>query len=190
MIGPPMISDALEFSISQYADGTLPDGERLAVEAALSADPAARAVLADYRRLGDLLLAPPADLDWDRLHRHLSSAVAEGDRPAVAGRIGFGMWRLGAIAAAAVVAVAVGIMAHGGRPTPVAVVPTPAPAVQVAEVTGPTVEAAAGPVVSQVTVGPSPALAARGSSWRYAEGVVSRQPTVVIARAQALPGHD
>ena len=182
-----MTADELEFSISRYADGDLSDGQRSAVEDRLATDPAARAVLADYRRLGDLLAAPPAGLDWDALAGRLSSAVAEGDAPAVAGRIGFAgwAWRAGSLAAAVAVAVTVGRTLHRAptvaMPTPAAVPVGPA----VAEVSGPSVEVGSGPVVAQVTVGPSPALAARTSSWRYGEGVVSRPATVVIASASS-----
>ena len=177
-----MTTEELEYALSQYADGTLPVGERSAVEAAMATDPAAEAVLADYRRLGELLREPPADLDWDRLARRLSAAVADDDRSAVVGRIGWGR-RWAAVAAVAAVAVTVGLLARRPGTTssgPVAAVRNePGPAV--ADVSGPALEAGGGPAVADVAVGPSPALAASGSSWRYGEGVVSRPPTVVIA---------
>ena len=193
-----MTSDELEFSISQYADGTLPAGQRPAVDAALAADPAARRVLAEYRRLNQLLAAPPAGVDWDRLAAHLSAAVDDERaderlaRPAVAGRIGPAWrspWRIGSVAAAAAMAVTVGLLAHHGRPAG-----TPVPAgrqvveAAVAEVTGPGVESATVPPEAQVTIGPSPALAARAGSGRYAEDVISRTPRVVIAGAEAVSG--
>ena len=181
-----MTNDTLELSISQYADGTLPAGERLAVEAALVANPAARAALAEYRRLGELLAAiPSVDLDWDRLASHLSSAIdAEVDAPAVVGRIGFGAWGrwAGALAAVATVAVGVGLFARHRSPVDVAVKPTPAAVQPVIVVTGPTVDVDRGVAVAEVRVGPSPALAARDASWRYGEGVVSRPPTAVIVK--------
>ena len=162
-------------AILAYADGTLPADRRGDVEA----DPAALAAVAEYRRLGELLAAPPVDLDWDRLAGHLSAAVAAEDRPAVVGRIGFGARAWGAIAAAAALAVGVGLLSHR---SPVAVRPTPtAPPPSVAVVTGPTADVAADPAVADVRVGPSPALTARDAHWRYAEGVVTRRQTVVIA---------
>ena len=182
-----MISENLEFSISQYVDGTLSADERAAVEAELAVDPSARAALAEHRRLNDLLATPPAGLDWDRVASHLTAFVADGnDHVAVAGRIGWrSPWRIGSIAAAAAgVAVTVGLLAHRGRPSPV----VPVPSESVAVVTGPSVEAPAGPAEADVKIGPSPALAARGESWRYAEGVVGRPSTAVIAAAKKVPG--
>ncbi len=173
-----MTPDALEFALSQYADGTLPSGERAAVDIVLAADPAARATVADYRRLDRLLADPPA-VNWDRFAARLAAAVA--DPPAVAGRIGW--WRPAAVAAAAVVAVTVGLARHGRPTAPARTAPE-----SVAVVSGPAVEAAAGPAEATVSIGPSPALAARGGSGRYAEGVVGRPPTVVIAGSQAVPG--
>ena len=182
-----MVSDDLELSISQYADGTLPADERPAVARAVATDPAAAAALAEYRRLGELLAAPPAGIDWDRLAAHLSSAVGGDDHLSVAGRIGFASWplRWGAIAAAAVVAAGVGLLMHRSP-----AVPSPGPTRSteaVAEVSGPSLDAAAAPGVAEVKVGPSPALAAHDASWRYGEGVVSRPPTVVIAAGDRPP---
>ena len=185
-----MTADELEFSLSQYADGTLPDGERSAVEAVLAVDPAARRAVDEHRRLNDLLLSPPGDVNWDRLATFLSASMSEAD--GVAGRIvparRFPLWRSGAIAAAAAVAVTVGLLAHRGRPSSPAVGPVPSDAVAI--VTGPAVESGTGPVEALVTIGPSPALAARAGSWRYAEGVIERQSTAVIAAAPVVPERD
>ena len=191
-----MTAEDLEFSLSQYADGTLPDGERSAVEAVLAVDPAARAAVAAHRILHERLAVPPGDVNWDRLATFLSASVAEADLDAavVVGRIGpsrwTSAWRIGSIAAAAVVAVSVGLLARRSHPTAVAVAPARPVSPAVAVVTGPAVEMGSGPVEAEVTIGPSPALAARGGSWRYAEGVVDRQPTAVIAAAQPMPGND
>ncbi len=186
-----MIAEDLEFSISQYVDGSLPADERAAVEAALAADPAARAALAEHRQLNALLATPPAGLNWGRVASHLSSFAAdEHDHVAVAGRIGWrSPMRIGSIAAVAVVAVTVGLLVHRGRPGTVVVTPVHAEAESVVVVSGPTEEPPAGPAEADVKIGPSPALAARGESWRYAEGVVGRPSTAVIAAADKLPGH-
>ena len=75
-----MTRDQLEFSISQYADGTLPAWERAALEAVLARDAAARALLAEYRALDAALKAapdaPPA-VAWDRLAERIGGAVAQ-----------------------------------------------------------------------------------------------------------------
>jgi anti-sigma factor RsiW len=187
-----MIAEDLEFSISQYADGTLSADERSAIDVILAVDPLARQALAEHRQIAALLAVPPAGIDWDRLADHLSSTVASDDAAAVVvGRIGpagWGSpWRIGSIAAAAVVTLAVGLLAHHGRTSP-AVVPVPPADEAVAVVTGPAVETGAGPAEAQVSIGPSPALVARGESWRYAEGVVSRPSSAVIAAAEPIPG--
>src|SRR5947208_8726835 len=88
-----MDREALEFQISQYADGTLPAGDVAALEARLADDAEAREMLAEYRRLDAHLarhLPPMPNVNWDRLAAHLSTAVAaEADAvPVVAGRIG------------------------------------------------------------------------------------------------------
>ena len=46
-----MISEELEFQISQYADGSLSAEETAALEAVLASDSEAAALLADYRKL-------------------------------------------------------------------------------------------------------------------------------------------
>ncbi len=183
-----MTSEELEFQISHYADGTLPAAEAAALEARLAGDAAAQELLAEYRRLSatmaNHLPALPA-VDWDRLAAHLSTAVDEADAPAIVGRItpattSAWSWR-GRLAIAASVMIALG----GGWllvKTQRGVQPQPTPEAPVAiAVSGPQVESASGPAVEEITVGPSKALAERADSWRYAEGVVTRPSTAVIA---------
>ena len=75
-----MIREELEFRIARYADGDLSVAERLAVEAELSADAEARALLAEYQTLRTVIeeAAGPAlpKVHWDRLEQLLSTAVA------------------------------------------------------------------------------------------------------------------
>src|SRR5688500_15981890 len=77
-----MIDEQLEFQIAQYADGTLPAGERAALERVLADDADARALLDEYRRLDAALKRemPVPAMNWDRLAAHLSDAVAAEDR--------------------------------------------------------------------------------------------------------------
>src|SRR3954447_25386102 len=77
-----MIPAELEFLISQYADGTLPAEGRGALEEVLRRDPAARALLEEYRGLDRALngaaTAPAiAGVDWDRLAERISGAVTK-----------------------------------------------------------------------------------------------------------------
>ncbi len=188
--------DETEFQISQYTDGTLPPAERAALEVRLGEDPEARQLLAEYRRLNNHLAAsfalPP--MNWDRLAEHLSGVVAAAvDEPLIAGRIGAATvtntwsWRARlAVAASVVVAVGAGVLSFETRRT--ATQPNPQTATASAIVTGPQVETSTGKVVEEITIGPSPALAARGESWHYAEGVVTRPSAATIAGDMKPPG--
>jgi len=183
-----MTRDELEFQISQFADGTLPANEVAALEAHLAGDDEARQLLAEYRRLGAMVAAhlPPLPaVNWDRLAKHLSAVVAEADVPAIAGRItpataSTWSWRSRlAIAASVMIVLGGGWLVFKTQP---AVHPQPTPEAPIAiAVSGPQAEAGNGPAVEEITVGPSKALAARADSWRYAEGVVTRPSTAVIA---------
>lgn len=80
-----MTPDQLEFSIAQYADGTLPPAERAALEAVLAGDADARALLAEYRALDAALKAGPAalpaDVRWDALAGQIGDAAAKLPAP-------------------------------------------------------------------------------------------------------------
>ena len=73
-----MTPEQLEFSLSQYLDGSLPADQIPALEARLRNDAAARELLAEYRTLDTLLKAPAAlpAIAWDALASHLSEAVS------------------------------------------------------------------------------------------------------------------
>jgi len=185
----PMISEELEFRISQYADGSLPAADAVALEAALANDSEARAMLAEYRRLDGAMkreLALPV-VNWDRLAGHLSDAVAAADERQQSNftlRIGSGVSIWGRLAIAAMVLVAVGSAAWLGlrpaRSTNVAIKPS---LVQLAEITGPRAEAANRPAVEEVAIGPS---ASAGSvNYAVAEDIVYRTPRVVIASSRS-----
>ena len=104
-----MIDEQLEFLISQYADGSLPESERTLVELRLQGNAEARTMLDEYRALDATLKSsmPLPAINWDRLAEHLSEAVAEhreARATTVLGRIG----TFGRLAIAACVVVAVG----------------------------------------------------------------------------------
>jgi len=74
-----MTRDELEFSISQYLDGTLAAGEAEALEEVLARDAGARAMLAEERQLTALLRAasgPLPPVRWDALASRIGQAVA------------------------------------------------------------------------------------------------------------------
>jgi anti-sigma factor RsiW len=175
-----MISEELEFQISQYVDGTLSTTESAALEQKLVADDEARRVLAEYRKLHQHVTGamPLPAIAWDRLAERLSGAVANAQQPEIAGRIGWS--RTFAIAASVLIVASISILiGRTLRPNH----PSEQPVNSIAEVIGPQAEAATGASVVQITIGPSPALAARAASWRYAEGVVTRPSRVELAGA-------
>ena len=192
-----MIDEQLEFLISQYADGSLPESERALVDLRLQTDADARALLEEYRSLDATLKSamPLPTVNWDRLAAHLSETVAadRGDAhtTGVWGRIGFGV-RLAIAACVMLAAVGVVVLtamksggtgsqtvAQRGGNDPVVdpshvtananVAPTPRPA-PVVIVQGPAAQAAPAAPVVVVSVGPSSDVT---PNWRAAEGVVT-----------------
>ena len=193
-----MIDEQLEFLISQYADGSLPESERALVDLRLQTDADARALLVEYRSLDATLKSamPVPAVNWDRLAEHLSDVVAaerdEAHTTGVWGRIGFGV-RL-AIAACVMMA-AVGLvvltaMKSGGtagndtvarsggndpvvNPSHVTENTNVAPEQRQAPVVivrGPAAQVAEAAPVVVVSVGPSSDVT---PNWRAAEGVVT-----------------
>lgn len=181
--------DELEFSITQYLDGTLPPLERAALENRLSNDPKAREILAEQQKLNALLAtaAPLPSIQWDRLHQHISRSVDQADPPAAQHyRIGTRRIFFG-IAAAACVLIAAAISFVLLRPDhitpqhPTAAADGPSFA-SVAVLTG---EQPQGVPITQIKVGPAPTLTA-GTVWRYSDAVVSRPAQVFIAKGQVI----
>jgi anti-sigma factor RsiW len=182
-----------EFLISQYADGTITDADRAALQSLLSEDAGARELLAQEQRLTNFLSTAGAPLsmravDWDGLAARISSAVAEAQEPAPSYRLA-AWWspaRL-ALAASVLVASAVGIsvytsMQHNSTAPAhhdhdVAVVTAPA---SVSIVTGPVAEAAPDGV-SEVSIGPAPQVAGTSDVSRYSNDLVTRPARLVIA---------
>jgi anti-sigma factor RsiW len=177
-----MISEEIEFQISQYVDGTLSVPQRKIVDDLVLADPGAARVLAEYRRLNaqlESLRVSPA-IEWDRLTDRISGAIDKADEPAVAGRIGFFQARWRIAATVLVAASALLVAKHAMRSKPVGQPTVPA---GVVDVQGPHAEVAAGKPTEDVSVGPSPALAARDS--RYGEGVIGQGPSKVVIVGEA-----
>jgi anti-sigma factor RsiW len=197
------LPEELEFQIAQYADGTLPAGQRAEVEVRLASDPAARLVLAEYAQLGSALkqALPLPDVRWEGLAEHLSAAV---NRQGVAAeerqRSRFRLfaprpmpaWL--ALAASVIIALGVGLRLvrttpkpHGGQDGQIAEVTTPKP-VPTGEVIGPTIEVAEGAPVVEIEIGgPAPGSAgAVASNADYGgDDVVSRPTRSVVASGTA-----
>jgi anti-sigma factor RsiW len=196
-----MIDDRLQFAITQYLDGSLPSEEREELEKRLAEDAEARQLMEEYRRLDGVLRAaePLPRINWDRLQEHLSAAVAAGAEEegeadeAVAGRIAppappslgwMSATRRLAIAASVLLLIGAGVVAFfvlrgqtGGEPR-----------VAVADVRVLESEAITGPSVSDVSIGPAPALAAGGDTF-HDSGVVLR-PSLVMIETAGQPAQD
>src|SRR5689334_1903239 len=190
-----MTRDELEFRITQYLDGTLAEGEQVALEARLATDADARAVLDDYRRLDAVLKAAPVPaVDWDRFAVRIHAAVADAEEePAQTYRIGW--FRTTArFALAAMVLVGIGFAIRLLRPETaprpgretVAQVPVDISVVDAVASPAPS-PSATSPATSQeieVAVGPAPATGAEQPSFAgYRDDVVSRPSQVIIARS-------
>jgi anti-sigma factor RsiW len=148
-----MASSDLEFLITQYLDGTLPQRERLELERKLSEDPAAARLMKEHRKLdGILSLAPPSPpIDWDALALRISAAVAMGVQPVQRHKLPRA-WVGAAVALAACLLVAAGIslLLRRGAPPPGHAIGVDAGA---AIVVGPQSEEAPGqPTIAEVTL--------------------------------------
>lgn len=201
-----MISEELEFSLSQYVDGTLPPDERLAVEQVLAREPAAQAYIAEERALVAKLrqiAGPPLNVDWQKFAARVSAQVAEASLPddESARRLkppASHLWWRPVVAIAASVLVLLGLAALLLRDL------RPTQSVLIAEVNEPAVRPVAPVMIVavdgdginpmqinasdvMVSVGPPPES---GNSYAfYAPGtaVVSRPSRVAIASGFALP---
>jgi anti-sigma factor RsiW len=181
--------EELEYSISQYLDGTLPLLERAPLEERLANDPQAREILNEYRAL-DLAVKsamPLPEVAWDQLAARIGHSLAEVEAPVrhfSLGRIGW----TGRLAIAAVLLFAVSLAIFFATPQ------SNAPAISNAAstgagsavVVGPTIERPDVPAVAEITIGPSPSLA---GDWRINQEVLTRPSVVLIDRAH-LSGQD
>ena len=186
-----MTRDELEFSISQYLDGTLPARETDALESRLGSDAEARALFAEYESLqGVLAAAPLPAVRWDRFAEQVSAAVAREEMPAHSYQLS--RWlrpaRL-AIAASVLVAGAIGFsLLNRGGPSGDTGAPVTAGRVEpfrIVKVDGAgtaTPTAVVSPGSMRVAVGPPQAADGR----RYADTVVRRPSRAVIVSPASL----
>lgn len=180
-----MSDEQLHFAISQYVDGTLPPAEVAALEKRLQVDPAARRLMEEYRRIGDLMQValPVPEMDWDKLSTKISAAIDREVVPVVDDvpvTYRIGVWKPLAMAAGVLLCATVAVLTFKGNregvsntPSqgPVAVNANPAPAVPVAPTPQPksppvavamsqiqvlTAEKLSGSPVLEVQVGPAP----------------------------------
>ncbi len=183
-----MLSEEIEFAITQYADGTLPDAERAELEPILQSDAEARRALDEYRRLDALVKSAGAqlpDIRWDALADHISAKVSNLPLPAQSYKMPAWWQRSGLIALAASVLIVLGVGIRLMRSPALPQAKTVA--IARADVDGPQPEAPHGAVVADVEIGPPP-LAMEMSS--DAQAVVARRSHVSIYSALSpSPGH-
>jgi len=111
-----MTRDELEYTLSQYLDGTLAASDESALEQRLATDEPARALLSEYRSLDRALRASPLPaFDFDALASTISAAVAAQDEPAQSYRLHWVRTAASlALAACVVIAAGVGIRRQAG----------------------------------------------------------------------------
>lgn len=193
-----MTRDQLEFSITQYLDGSLPEPERSALMERLEKDAEAREMLDEHRRLDGLLgRVHLPGFELEAFSKQLSEAIAQAPAPEAEQRslrmpwVGVRSWM--AIAASVVIAsgLAITMLSHGRSGT----VSNPVHHELTASagfvtVTGPVAEASSGSDDVQVSVGPSKAIAGESTLSRYSADLVMRPAHVMMVASGATPDQD
>ena len=106
-----MTRDEIEFLISQYIDGTANELDAARLEEVLATDTDARTMLAEYRRLDEIVKTamPLPEIAWDQLASSISNQTATLEAPIKHYRLTFGtMSRVAALAA--MLAIVVGVI--------------------------------------------------------------------------------
>lgn len=193
-----MTRDQLEFSITQYLDGSLPQSERAGLMERLEKDPEARALLEEHRRLdGVFTRANLPTFPLEALSKQLSEAIAQAPAPEAEQRslrmprVGVRSWM--AIAASVMIAsgLAIAILSHGRS----GIVSNPVHHELTASagfvtVTGPVAESTSAADDVQVSVGPSKAIAGESTLSRYSANLVMRPAHVMMVASGVNPDQD
>lgn len=186
-----MNAEQVEFLISQYADGTIPPTDRVALEAHLDANPDARRLVDEYRELNDLLRTAAPEVpsfDFGAMASRINEAIDDHNTSAEPIRLRIPWTRIGVgFAVAASVLLAIGIWL---RPVgePARSNPTVATAgngnhpgvIRVAVLAPVDARLEYGPALQQIRVGPPADLA---HSPVISEAIVTRPNTLFIAKA-------
>ncbi|HZK80622.1 MAG TPA: hypothetical protein VFC46_06130 [Humisphaera sp.] len=201
-----MTDEQLEFSISQYLDGTLPETERGSLERRLNEDADARALLAEYRKLNVVLKSGAGlpSINWESFAMAISSAVdaAEAEqKEQITRRFRMPGWVrtvVAPMAMAASILVATGIGFHliqtrSHVPTGSVAVheksnQTPTPVASIS-VFGSQSESKPGTVEVQVAIGPSAEAKEEPILVHYSGDLISRSSRVAVASG-VTPVHD
>ena len=190
-----MTRDELEFSISQYLDGSLAAADAAALEERFAADADARALFAEYQSLDAALRAAPVpEVDLAAFHARVTTALSHQPDPQQSYRL---PWvrtfsRL-ALAACVVIAAGVGIrmLQNDTRDNTITITGTqPVAPLEPKRIivldTAPRPAPTTGPADIVVAVGPSAVPQDRPALARYQEDLISRPSQVIIARSGAV----
>ncbi len=175
-----MTSEEVGFSISQYADGSLPAEQVHALEQLLATDENAQKLLAEYRQLDRALAAhlpPLPEVNWSQFQQSISQAVADAAASLASGQSVLRLRWQARLAVAAAALLAIGLISI--------IVTQSVELAPISQITGPKAEAPSGQVIAEVEIGPSPRLAESGQSWEYAESAITRPTRVAIAAGVA-----
>lgn len=193
-----MTRDQLEFSITQYLDGSLPESQRVALMERLEKDPEARELLEEHRRLDGLLgRAQLPTFPLEAFSKQLSEAIAQAPAPESEQRslrmpwVGVRSWV--AIAASVMIAsgLAIAILSHGRNGTASNPVHHELTAsAGFVTVTGPVSPTASSSDDVQVSVGPSKAIAGESTLSRYSADLVMRPAHVMMVASGVNPDQD
>ena len=178
----------LEFQISQYADGSLDEAARAALELQLKDDARARELLAEYQNLDAYVArvkAPLPPVDWSGFADRISRSLTDAEPSERSYRL-IPAWSPArfALAASVLIASALGLSMlvahqHSTAPTPAVVAQVPT---TILEISGPKVETPlSGTAVAEVSIGPSKQVAEGSSVSRYSDELVSRPSRLVLA---------
>ena len=185
-----MISEELEFSISQYLDGTLSPVEREALERILEENAEARALLEEYRRLNIVLRRSPFPaMNSDALATSISSAIDDAEDERMAQRYRMPAWVRAvampfSLAASVLIVASIGIqtyLSHNSvNPGPSVSHPTTTYEQMAIEI-GPPSAAPTGPSQMDVSIGPGAAIKDEPLVVQYSSDIISVPSHVTIA---------
>ena len=190
-----MTRDELEFSISQYLDGTLAADQHAALEERLATDADVRALYAEYQSLQGVLKTslPLPGVDWDTFASRVSAAVEREEMPAQSYKISRWFSRPMQFAIAASVLVAGGIALTlmrpsgtgdpGTSPGNMAVAPTQIVLIDAPAASPDDNAVSSAPPALSVAIVPPTADDGRPTVLRYADSVVHRPSRAMIVSA-------
>lgn len=184
-----MIDQEMEFQISQYIDGQLPADDAARIATLAISDPEVAQAIARYRALDQQLksaLALPA-YDADALVDSITATLDA--RQGRSRDVIFAMpavWaRRAGIAVAACLVAAVGtflVISQSGDSTPIAT--------GTAQVTGPQVEVASAPAITEISIAPAGQGTAQIYANQAAADVVVGRPSRAVIASSRVPADD